>query len=60
MADQEKTAVRTLIEENNRLKQRLFEIEERLRKLVPAAEAGSGTGSAGRSVTAAPGIGLRR
>jgi PAS domain-containing protein len=46
MADQEKTAVRTLLEENNRLKQRLFEIEERLRKLVPAAEAGSGTGSA--------------
>jgi PAS domain-containing protein len=44
--DQEQTAVRKLLSENQRLKQRVFELEERLRKLVPQGDGHSGTGSA--------------
>ncbi|MBI3856135.1 MAG: hypothetical protein HY293_10650 [Planctomycetes bacterium] len=44
-ADQEQTAVRQLIQENQRLKQRLFELEEKIRKLAPQGEGHSGTGS---------------
>lgn len=45
MADQEQTAVRHLLNENQRLKQRVFELEEKLRKLAPQGEGHSGTGS---------------
>lgn len=44
-SDQEQTAVRTLLQENQRLKQKVFELEEKLRKLVPQGEGHSGTGS---------------
>src|SRR6185503_10716100 len=44
--DQEQTAVRRLLTENKRLKQRCFELEEKLRKLVPPGEGHTGTGSA--------------
>lgn len=44
-ADQEQTAVRQLLLENQRLKQRVFELEEKLRKLAPPSEGHSGTGS---------------
>jgi PAS domain S-box-containing protein len=45
MADQEQTAVRQLLQENQRLKQRVFELEEKIRKLAPQGEGHSGTGS---------------
>ena len=43
--DQEQTAIRTLLQENQRLKQRLFEVEEKLRKIAPQGEGHSGSGS---------------
>ena len=45
MADQEQTAVRQLITENQKLKQRVFELEEKIRKLAPQGQGHSGTGS---------------
>lgn len=45
MADQEQTAVRQLLTENQKLKQRVFELEEKLRKLAPQGQGHSGTGS---------------
>jgi PAS domain-containing protein len=45
MADQEETAIRHLITENQKLKQRVFELEERIRKLAPQGQGHSGTGS---------------
>jgi len=45
MADQEQTAVRQLLQENQRLKQKVFELEEKIRKLAPQGEGHSGTGS---------------
>jgi PAS domain-containing protein len=44
-ADQEETAIRQLLHENQRLKQRVFELEERVRKLAPQGQGHSGTGS---------------
>jgi PAS domain-containing protein len=44
--DQEQTAVRRLLTENQRLKQRVFELEEKMRKGAPQGEGQSGTGSA--------------
>jgi PAS domain S-box-containing protein len=46
-ADQEQTAVRRLLTENQRLKQRVFDLEEKFRKL---AASGEGHGSSGSSV----------
>jgi len=43
--DQEQTAIRTLLQENQRLKKRLFEMEERIRKGTPPSESQSGSGS---------------
>lgn len=43
--DQEETAIRTLLQENQRLKQRLFDLEEKIRKLGPPSEGQSGSGS---------------
>ena len=43
-ADQEQTAVRKLLTENQRLKQRVFELEEKIRKAGPG-EGQSGQGS---------------
>jgi len=44
-SDQEETAVRNLLSENQRLKQAVFELEEKLRKLAPQGAEHSGTGS---------------
>jgi PAS domain-containing protein len=44
-ADQEQTAIRTLIQENQRLKQRVFDLEEKLRKMAPSTEPQAGQGS---------------
>lgn len=44
-ADQEQTAIRQLLQENQRLKQRVFELEEKIRKLAPQGQGHSGTGS---------------
>src|SRR5438105_15806718 len=44
-ADQEQTAVRQLLSENQRLKQRVFDLEEKIRKLAPQGEGHTGTGS---------------
>jgi PAS domain-containing protein len=43
--DQEQTAIRTLLQENQRLKQRLFEAEEKIRKMAPPSESHSSSGS---------------
>jgi len=43
--DQEQTAIRTLLQENQRLKQRLFEAEEKIRKMAPPSEGHSSSGS---------------
>src|SRR5258705_14005435 len=45
MADQEETGVRQLLNENQKLKQRVFDLEEKLRKLAPQGQGHSGTGS---------------
>jgi len=47
MADdqQEETAIRSLLSENQRLKKRLFEFEEKLRKAAPSGESGPSSGS---------------
>ena len=47
MADdqQEETAIRSLLSENQRLKQRLFEFEEKLRKAAPTGESAPSSGS---------------
>lgn len=44
-SDQEETAVRHLLQENQRLKQRVFELEEKFRKMVPQGEGHTGSGS---------------
>ena len=44
-SDQEQTAVRRVLSENQRLKQRVFELEEKLRKIAPQGEGHSGSGS---------------
>jgi PAS domain-containing protein len=43
--DQEQTALRQLLQENQRLKQRVFELEEKIRKTAPQGEGHTGTGS---------------
>lgn len=43
--DPEESAVRQLLSENQRLKQRVFDLEEKIRKLAPQGEGHSGTGS---------------
>jgi len=43
--DPEESAVRQLLSENQRLKQRVFELEEKLRKMSPQGESHTGTGS---------------
>jgi PAS domain-containing protein len=43
--DQEQTAVRRLSSENQRLKQRLFDLEEKIRKMTPGSEGQSSSGS---------------
>ena len=42
--DQEQTAIRTLLQENQRLKKRLFDLEEKIRKGTPPSEGQSGSG----------------
>ena len=43
--DQEQTAIRTLLQENQRLKKRLFDLEEKIRKVGSPSEGQSGSGS---------------
>jgi PAS domain S-box-containing protein len=43
--DQEETAIRTVLQENQRLKKRLFDLEEKIRKGTPPSEGQSGSGS---------------
>lgn len=43
--DQEESAIRQLLTENQKLKQRLFDLEEKIRKLPPPADPSSGSGS---------------
>ena len=44
-ADQEETAIRRVLTENQRLKQRVFDLEEKIRKMAPGAEAQPSSGS---------------